>query len=435
MEKKRDVVWCRLKDRGVVPWPKELKDITHLQIYDPTDADLLHEVKQWVGTKCELQVMDSPQFIFSLEQLQEYRKSKLNQTKKIYHHASFYSWARKQTGTLMNPNGTTVGGKLSFDTSNRQPIPRKDADSIPSPYCWRSTPRLLTAIKNAWEWTSITFPDHYGPEPNIKIKSLVAILKQYAFTVQHAHKLLDFFIQKKLESFGTFQDAIPLPSKSTFVYHSNISHCLNNGLLKPQDVIRKVEQWYHTHPTPHNLSQCEGFIRQVIGWREYCRMAAVFDRDMLWKANGLHANKQLTSAWYRGQTGVAPVDAIIHKAFDTGYLHHIERLMIMGNFMTLSQIHPRQMYNWFMEFSMDSYDWVMILNVFGMAAHADLGTTFTKPYVSSSNYVLKMSHFPKDKSWTEVWDTLFYSFLNRHKTKFNNNPRMNLMMRLLKNKQ
>lgn len=332
-------------------------------------------------------------------------------------------------GVLTNPNGSLVGGKLSFDTANRKPIPRKDTDALPKPFSWRPTTRLNTAIQNAWEWASNTFKDHYGPDPNMKIKN---IMKNYAFNVQQAHKLLDFFIEHNLQSFGTFQDAIPLPSKSTFVFHSNLSHCLNNGLIRPLDVIQKVEQWYHKNPNTHNLSQCEGFIRQVLGWREYCRMAAVFDRDMLWKANGLHANKKMKGEWYSGQTGVAPVDAIIHKAFQTGYLHHIERLMIMGNFMTLSQIHPKQMYKWFMEFSMDSYDWVMILNVFGMAAHADLGTTFTKPYISSSNYVLKMSHFPKDKKWTEVWDTLFYDFLKRHKNVFKNNPRMNLMMRLIK---
>jgi deoxyribodipyrimidine photolyase-related protein len=145
----------------------------------------------------------------------------------------------------------------------------------------------------------------------------------------------------------------------------------------------------------------------------------------------------LSAKWYEGKTGVVPVDHTIEKAFSTGYLHHIERLMIMGNYMTLFGISPKEMYKWFMEFSMDSYDWVMIVNVFGMVAHADAkkGPTFTKPYISSSNYVLKMSHYKKEKSWTDEWDEAYYDFLEKYKDIWSKNPRMTFMMKGLEKKR
>jgi len=205
--------------------------------------------------------------------------------------------------------------------------------------------------------------------------------------------------------------------------------------LDVSDLVQKIEHWFDK--TKHRdrtnaLAQVEGFLRQVIGWREFCRLAAWKYRDVLWNSNGLRARKRLNQNWYDGTTGIKPVDESIRKAFDTGYLHHIERLMIVGNYMTLSGIHPKEMYRWFMEFAMDSYDWVMILNVFAMASYADKGTAFTKPYISSSNYIRKMTHYEVYPNWTEDWDSKYYSFLAKHKKLFKKNPRLNLMMSGLK---
>ena len=432
------VCWCRLKQVNKVPWPtqKQLKGVKTVQVYDPTDDDLLQEIQSWAKRhKLTLEVLESPLFLFSKDQLKNYRDSKQNDVKKIYRHASFYSWARKQTECLITDAGKMEGGKLSFDAKNREPISQEETKKIPKPWEWRTTGPIKNLVHEAWDWACEMFPDHHGPPTNDKNETIVKLLKPFALTTKHAEAALANFVKHRLPKFGTYEDAVPLPSESTFVYHSNLSHCLNNGLLHPKRVVDEVQEWYYSNQSPECLAQAEGCIRQVLGWREFTRMAAAWDREWLWESNGLNAEEPLTSAWYSGSVGSPPVDSTIQKAFQRGYLHHIERLMIMGNYMTLSQIHPQQMYQWFMEFAMDSYDWVMILNVFGMAAHADLGTTFTKPYVSSSNYITKMTHYPREAKWTKEWDTLYYQFLDRHKQRFSSNQRMVFMMKHLGSKK
>lgn len=425
-----DVRWYRLKKPTKVPWPsqKDVKGVETVHVYDPTDADLLKETQVWakrVGVT--LQVHESPLFVFQTDTLKEYRDSKQNKIKSIYNHKSFYVWARKKTGYLMEQqNEKKIGSKWSYDTENRKPLPDKAIAEIPEVWKWNVTPRYKRIVREAWDWACTMFPKHYGPPPD---SDVIERIQPFALTTKHAECALSDFVKQRLSRFGTYEDAVPRPEESTFVYHSNLSHCLNNGLLSPKRVIEEVERWYHAHPTEACLAQAEGCIRQILGWREFTRMAAVFDRARFWKSNGLQAKRKVTHAWYDGSLGCPPVDSTIHKAFDRGYLHHIERLMIMSNYMTLNQIHPRQMYKWFMEFSMDSYDWVMILNVFAMGAHADTDPVFTKPYISSSNYIKKMTNYKRDSNqWQDTWDRLYYSFLQRHKVVFSKNVRMNLMM-------
>ena len=311
----------------------------------------------------------------------------------------------------MKKDESKIGTKWSYDTENRKPLPRSEIKSIPDVYEWRATSTYTQTVKDAWKWACDMFPAHHGPPTDTKLSDIIKRMKPFVLTTRQAEAALNHFVKHRLSKFGTYEDAVPLPEDSTFVYHSNLSHALNNGLLRPQRLLDEVEKWYSSHTSQECLAQAEGCIRQVLGWREFTRMAAAFDRKWLWKSNGLHPKKKLNDAWYCGTLNNPPVDSTIQKAFHTGYLHHIERLMIMSNYMTISQIHPKQMYQWFMEFAMDSYDWVMILNVFSMGAHADLGVAFTKPYVSSSNYILNMTHYtsPNTKNnWTEEWDRKYY---------------------------
>lgn len=440
--------WFRLKSLKEDPFAKiELKGISRIYMFDPIDADLTSEVSKWVhkeAPKADFTILDSPLFSFTREQLQSYINSKkTKEMKKILNHSSFYSWSRKQLQVLMTKNNKVIGGKLSFDKENRQSIPSDKYSDIPksSSFSHFKQSKYKQAIREACRWVSKECKSHYGG-PVRDSEETAERLQWYALSHRQALTLLDSFIKHKLDNFGTFQDAIVKPNEKIkdtqdiFLYHSNLSHCLNNGLLSVSTVINKVQDWYLKNKNKKSaLAQTEGFLRQVIGWREYVRLAAWKYRDDLWDANGLRANRKLGSEWYSGETGNKVVDNTIKKAFQTGYLHHIERLMIMGNYMTLSEIKPKEMYRWFMEFAMDSYDWVMILNVFAMASYGDLGVAFTKPYISSANYIVKMSDYKKsdnpnqDSKWMDKWTDLYYRFLKKHRKRFEKNPRMAFMMK------
>lgn len=169
-------------------------------------------------------------------------------------------------------------------------------------------------------------------------------------------------------------------------------------------------------------------MRQVIGWREFIKG---IDREYGGRAPGQNAlgqNRQLTEAWYDGTTGLPPLDMVITRARDHAYVHHIERLMVAGAAMLMSDVHPDAAYRWFMEMFIDSADWVMRPNVYGMSQHADGGLFSTKPYVSGSAYLLKMSDFPRGE-WCEVWDGLYWRFILRHRDKWAANPRMTMAVR------
>jgi deoxyribodipyrimidine photolyase-related protein len=164
------------------------------------------------------------------------------------------------------------------------------------------------------------------------------------------------------------------------------------------------------------LNNVEGFIRQILGWREFCRYMYEHHNDKYLNKNFFNSNKQINNTWYTGTTNIRPIDCCIEKAFRFGYLHHIERLMIVANYMTIAEIDPQDVYRWFMEFSLDSYDWVMYYNVYCMATYSDGGQFTSKPYISSSNYLIKMSNYTKE-DWCDQWDLLFWRFIEKHKNK------------------
>jgi deoxyribodipyrimidine photolyase-related protein len=204
---------------------------------------------------------------------------------------------------------------------------------------------------------------------------------------------------------------------------------MNAGLLTPKEVIDEVLK-AKEKDTDIPIASVEGFIRQVMGWREFVRGIYQNYSDEEESKNFFGHKRKLTKDWYEGTTGILPVDDAIKKANEFGYCHHIERLMILSNIMLLSEIHPHEVHRWFMEMFVDSADWVMGPNVYGMGQFSDGGLFATKPYVSGSNYVLKMSDYKKD-DWCEVWDGLFWRFIGNNKTFFSKNPRMNMMVKLL----
>ena len=228
----------------------------------------------------------------------------------------------------------------------------------------------------------------------------------FIFPVTHkeSKKLLSDFLEIKFKNFGTYQDSIK--KDEPYLFHSLLSALLNIGLITPKDVIKKTIKYYQKYKNKIGINNYEGFIRQIIGWREYMRMLYVSEYDNLTKSNYFELNNKITKKYYTGNFGIPVIDDTIKNAFNNGYLHHIERLMVILNFMILTRINPKDVYKWFMEFAVDSYDWVMIGNIYGMGYYSTITTT--KPYLASSNYITNMS---SDYKRNTVLDGLFYKFL------------------------
>jgi len=220
----------------------------------------------------------------------------------------------------------------------------------------------------------------------------------------------------------------------------------NFNRIPRQDEIKLTQGAAYVHYTTNNtifgtefhyvpevgrvpLNALEGFVRQVMGWREFVRLVYRTHGRVQRKKNFWGFTHGIPAAFYDGSTGVEPVDHVIRQVLRTGYCHHIERLMILGNFMLLCELSPDAVYRWFMEMFIDSYDWVMVPNVYGMSQFADGGLMSTKPYISGSSYVLKMSDFKKG-SWCAVWDALYWRFVDRHADFLAKNPRMAMMVKM-----
>jgi deoxyribodipyrimidine photolyase-related protein len=251
----------------------------------------------------------------------------------------------------------------------------------------------------------------------------------YPTTFAQARNALADFIQNKLRVFGDYEDAID--QKESFLFHSVLSPLLNIGLLTPQEVIEAVLSSYEKDSLP--LNSVEGFVRQIIGWREFVRGNYLVKGRSERTSNYFNHTGRLPNGFWDGTTGIPPVDQTIRRILKTGYCHHIERLMILGNFLLLTECEPNAVYEWFMAYFVDAYDWVMVPNIYVMSQYADEGSFTTKPYISGSNYILKMSNYSKGE-WTDLWDGLFWRFLKKHRPLFEKNPRTKVLLNLLDTK-
>jgi deoxyribodipyrimidine photolyase-related protein len=376
------------------------KNIKSVCYYDVVDHLLQRKLDRIMSKKkIDIEkIYDSPNFICKYEHL-NYIRNNIFKGRSHLSHVTFYTYMRKTFDILLNNRGNYEGNKLSFDEENRLPLPKNHEDNIP-----QINTKKSKYVDDAKIWVNNNFPNNYGD---------MDYISHMTFTHKDAEKMLDDFVDDKLVHFGDYQDAISL--SSPFVYHSLLSHAINIGLLDPIDCINKViKKWTDKKIFKKvGLNNVEGFVRQILGWREYTRYLYVYHYDDMVKKNYMKAHNKLTKNWYDGTTGWKPIDDTIISAFKYGYLHHIQRLMIMGNIMNLMKFDPYEVYKWFMEFAIDSYDWVMISNVYSMALFADGGLTTTKPYISSSAYLLKMSggRFKKDGIWDEDMNILFYNYI------------------------
>ena len=249
-----------------------------------------------------------------------------------------------------------------------------------------------------WQEALIYVKEHFSKENPGELNPI----KQYPISFEEAQTFLEQFLTQRFSRVGIYEDAI-LKESST-LNHSLLSPLMNVGLLQPLEVVNKALSYAEKNNIPINST--EGFVRQIIGWREFIRGMYLCKGGYSRTKNFWNFKRKIPASFYDGTTGIEPIDNTIKTILKTGYCHHIERLMVLGNFMLLCEFDPTDVYKWFMELFVDSYDWVMVPNVYGMCLFADGGTFATKPYIGGSNYIKKMSNY-KSGQWCEVWDAYF----------------------------
>ncbi len=375
-------------------------------VADPVDFILSKRLKRISEQNhCSLEILSTPLFLNSKQDNITYRAGK-----KRWFMANFYQWQRKRLGVLME-NGKPRGGKWSFDEENRKKIPKSSIESLPVV----ANEDTNLWVREAIGYVNKTFDQNIGSVENFI----------YPTTFEEAKKWLQKFLSERLSFFGPYEDAIV--ADQPWLYHSVITPALNVGLITPQTILNETLQFAATHSIP--LPSLEGFIRQVIGWREFMR-ATYEDLGVTMRTtNHWQHHRKIPLSFYTGTTGIDPIDNTIQRLREYAYCHHIERLMVLGGFMFLCEFDPDEIYRWFMEFFIDSYDWVMVPNVYAMSQNADGGQITTKPYFSGSAYIKKMSHYPSGP-WVDVWDGLYWRFIIKHSEQLKENPRWAMMVRM-----
>ena len=337
--------------------------------------------------------------------------------------ASFYEWQRKRLDILIDGDGGPVGGRWSFDAENRKSLPKKvDPPGLPPVDSNPVVEEVISLVKRR-------FGDHPGELSH----------EGWWLPTSREEALdgLETFLRDRFEDFGPYEDA--LSERDPFLFHSVLTPALNLGLITPQEVIdRSLEV---AEQSSISLPSLEGFVRQIIGWREFIRGIDRHFGAEEEKGNFFEHCRGLTSAWWTGETGLPPFDAVVRKALRFGYTHHIERLMVASNLFVLCEIEPKEAYRWFMELFVDSSDWVMVPNVYGMGLFADGGVFSTKPYICGSNYWFKMGDVTKAKSdpgpggadrpWWDIVDGLYWRFIAKHPRFFTGQARMGQAARSL----
>lgn len=413
---------------------KDFKNIVHIKITKKRDVDLMHQLEDlhqkdpfdilhvtqpsdhgvltqlmFFGSKynVELNIHSDTKFIDSIEGFSEWSKDKKSLVQEYY-----YRWLRKKYSLLMDGD-KPLGGKWNFDKENQKSVSKLKESPKPRQKLKSDEITISTMVD-----VENCFPDSVGN------------LESFNWAVTHtdARKQLQIFLESYFKSFGDFQDAID--KNNSTLFHSLLSPYINSGLLDPMECI--VDAVSHFNESRNNIpiNALEGFVRQILGWREFIR-GVYWENMPQYKEKNFWSHKNsLNNNWYSGETGIPLLDDAIQESVNTGYTHHINRLMIISNLMNLSNIKPKEIYQWFMEMYVDSADWVMVPNVFGMGTYADGGIFSTKPYICGSSYMLRMSNYKKGE-WCDAVDGLYWRFIETNREFFAKNPRLGLMLKSL----
>ena len=381
---------------------KKIKEITSFEV---EDKFFEKKVQSFVKkNNLVWNKIKSPMFLNSREEFNDY----LSKNKRPFM-ATFYKSTRQKLDILMKKDGNPEGGKWSFDEDNRKKLPKNTkVPKFPNINETKHTKNLKPIIEKM-------FKDHPGSTQNF----------WFATEYNDVVKLLNFFLKEKSNLFGDYEDAVD--QGNNILFHSALSPYINLGLITPEFIISKTLEFHKKNKI--RLNSLEGYVRQVIGWREFMRGVYQKYSDEMETKNFFKQNRKMKHSWYEGTTGLPPLDHAIKNALKYGWSHHIERLMILSNIMNLCELNPKIVYKWFMEMFVDSSDWVMVPNVYGMGLFSDGGIFATKPYICGSSYFMKMMDFKKG-DWCNTMDGLYWRFINRNRSFFLKNPRLSMMVRI-----
>lgn len=379
-----------------------------LIVTEPAEWRVKQAADDWGAlTGLEVLLLEDDRFLCSHSEFSDWSAGR-KQLRMEY----FYREMRRKTGLLMEGD-KPAEGKWNFDSSNRKPA----TSSLFIPQPLRHAPDETT--RNVLMLVSEHFGDHFGDlEPF-----------WFAVTRHQAEQVRDYFIATALSDFGHYQDA--MLSGHKFLYHSLISLYINTGLLDPLETCRLVEQAYHSGRAPINAA--EGFIRQIIGWREYVRGIYWLKMPDYAEMNFLQAKRPLPQFYWTGETDMACLRSVISQTREEAYAHHIQRLMVTGNFALLAGIDPREVHHWYLSVYADAFEWVELPNTIGMSQYADGGILGSKPYAAGGNYINRMSDYcegcrydVKQKTGPSAcpFNSLYWDFVNRNAERLSANPRM-----------
>lgn len=381
----------------------------------PTRVTVLDVADDWLGRDCRDQlreggyelrredVLDTPAFLTTRAQVDE----QLGGGSARMQH--FYAWQRRRLDVLMDGD-QPVGGRWSFDAENRKKLPRDHL--VPEPMLGPS--RRHTRVQQAIDWVREHHPDAPG-DPDTFC---------WATSPGEADAALRRFLDERFAQFGPYEDAIS--TEHPVLFHAALTPALNCGLIDPDQVLARVLATADERDV--DLPSLEGFVRQLIGWREYMRGTYRLWGRRMRTSNVLEHGRAMPDGWWTGETGLEPVDLVIRRALERGWVHHIERLMVLGNALCLLRVHPDEVWRWFMCLFVDAYDWVMVPNVYAMSQFAAGEAITTKPYVSGSNYLRTMSDLPTGE-WRSAWDGLYWTFVEDHRDVFEANSRSGFAVR------
>ena len=373
------------------------KRVFSFEVEDKPFEKKLNKIVKEIGL--ERVIVTSPMFLNSRDDFKKYLE---NKKKPLM--ANYYKMSRIKFDLLVKDE-KPVGGKWSFDKDNRKKLPQ----TVKLPKRLVASETKHTKVLK--EFINTTFENHPGNTENFWLPT----------THKESTEWLDDFLIEKLNLFGDYEDAVS--QRDNILFHSALSPLINSGLITPEKIVDRLKKL----KTKVNLNSLEGYIRQVIGWREFMRGIYQNYSTEMEKGNFFKHKRKFKKEWYSGETGIPPLDHSIKNALKYGWTHHIERLMVLSSLMNLCEIEPKQVYKWFMEMFIDSSEWVMAPNVYGMGLFSDGGIFATKPYICGSSYYLKMMDFKKGE-WCETVDGLYWRFINKNRKFFSSNPRLNMMV-------
>ncbi|WFL76522.1 cryptochrome/photolyase family protein [Altererythrobacter arenosus] len=393
---------------GEVARAVERHDPRAIHVVGAGEWRVLQALEEWPDKfACDVEIFPDDRFLCSHDEFRDWADGRDHLTMEY-----FYREMRKKTGLLMD-DGKPTGGEWNYDKRNRE---SPDGDLAPPP---RPLFEPDEITRDCIKLVEEKFPDHFGS------------LEKFAWPVTRAEaeQAADAFFAERIEQFGPYQDAMVHGQDD--LYHSMLSTSINLGLLDPLELCQRAEQAYRDSKAP--LNSVEGFIRQIIGWREYVRGFYWYFMPDLERRNALNAQRSLPEFYWTGETDMRCMADCVRSTRDNAHAHHIQRLMVLGNFALLAGIDPRQVQDWYLAVYADAYEWVEMPNVVGMILYADGGILATKPYAASGNYINKMSDYCKGCRYSVSKKTgdgacpfnpLYWHFIHRHRDKLESNHRI-----------